>query len=335
MKYNEHPLFQISQNVEKSAPPTADATPSEGGQLFSASIGQTIKLKLGSILYPAKNAVERKWVNRRLVKLGVPQPQTQLPNVISWGNKGFGTEIFLKRIVKTLGKVETVTSFGCGTGGECLLIAKHLRPKHIIGCDYFNYKTAWDHVTKEAISKYGVKVSFYQMDLRNPLPANFPKADLLISISVLEHLRDFEQSLVLLKTLLRHKGHFASLWGPMWYSYSGDHIASELGLAKAYEHILLDTEGYIDFYKKHPRNVADVGNGIPTWLELGLHNFARYNEYIGLIEQIYGKSVYLQWCISPDSFQYQAQFPENWRSALSQNNLTPLDLVLTQASIIV
>lgn len=28
---------------------------------------------------------------------------------------------------------------------------------------------------------------------------------------------------------------FAAIWGRMWYSYSGDHIAAELGFQKGYE----------------------------------------------------------------------------------------------------
>lgn len=335
VKYDHHPLRQVSEGVEKVPMPQTDATPENFERLFRPGFGQRLKAEIGNLLYPLKNQVERQWVIKQLRQVGVAPAQLARPNVISWGNKGFGTAIFLQRIAATLGQVETIASFGCGMGQECLWIAKYLRPKQIVGCDYFNYQRAWDYVAQQAASQYGVKVTFHQMDLRNPLPVNFTKADLLISISVLEHLRDFGPSLVLLKTLLKPGGHFASLWGPMWYSYSGDHIASELGLAKAYEHVLLAPEAYLEFYRAHPRNREDVRRGIPTWLELGLHNFARYDEYIALVEQIYGQPKFLQWCVCPDAFRYKKTFLTNWHLALEQNQLTPLDLVLTQASIIV
>src|ERR1035438_8529991 len=35
----------------------------------------------------------------------------------------------------------------------------------------------------------------------------------------------------------------------MWYSYSGDHIAAELGFEKGYEHVLLPADAYLSFYK--------------------------------------------------------------------------------------
>jgi len=138
-----------------------------------------------------------------------------------------------------------------------------------------------------------------------------------------------------LRPLLRPGGAFAACWGPMWYSYSGDHIAAELGMKFGFEHVRLSANDYFEWYRKHPRNREAVLRGQATWLELGLHNYWRYRDYLSAITQLFGPPAWVQWQISSEAFEYQRRFGETWRKMLAMNpNLRPLDLVLGGAAVI-
>lgn len=219
-------------------------------------------------------------------------------------------------------------------GGEFFALARRLRPKAIIGYEFFNYARAWEFV-RARLHRQGIQADFIQTDLRNALPPPSEPCDVLVSFAVLEHLRDMRETLSRLQPILTKDGLFAALWGPMWYSFSGDHIAAEIGFDSGYEHVIRAPGDYLEWYKQHPRNRDGVQRGEPTWLELGLHNFARYDEYIAAIRGIFGSIRYLQWQISTDAFRWRDRFPNKWRAMLLGNpHLQPLDLVLGGAACI-
>jgi hypothetical protein len=144
-----------------------------------------------------------------------------------------------------------------------------------------------------------------------------------------------DESLAVVAPILKPGGWFAAMWGPMWYSFSGDHIAAELGEDAGFEHVRLSAERYWDFYRAHPRNRDHVARGETTWLELGLHNFARYDDYITAIRHRFGTIRQLHWQVSPEALRWRARRPADWDAMLAAHAyLTPLDLVLQQATVI-
>lgn len=337
MKYFEHPLNKISEGVQQQAPDCADLTPENFMQTFFPTPIQQIKNSVGNVLYPVKNKLEYK-KSLRLLGLTEQSFTEKLlrPDTITLGKKGGGIEVFYSNIKKQIPVSGTVINFGCGLGWELILTAKYLQPKKIIGCEYFNYGRAWEYVKKYVMQRYGIEVEFYQVDLRNPIPDSIPRADLLISYTVLEHLKEMDNSLSRLKEFLKPNGHFASLWGPMWYSYTGDHIAAELGHEHGFDHVLLDAKEYMEFYKNHPRNKSDFERGIKTWLELGLSNFALFEEYMESITRIYGKPNYIIWQLSKEAFAYKEKYPENWKKILHKHPfLNENDLIITSAGVVV
>jgi SAM-dependent methyltransferase len=237
-------------------------------------------------------------------------------------------------VAKRVGEIDTVACVGCGTGYEFLEIARFLSPRRIIGYEYFNYERAWDWVSRE-LSSRNIAVDFYQCDLRKSLASETEESDLLISFEVLEHFRSMPETFANIQPLLNRKGWFAALWGPMWYSFSGDHIAAELGFDNGYEHVLLPHAEYLSFYKGHPRNVAEVEKGTPTWLELGLHNFARYEQYLEEITRCFGEINWLALSVSIEGWKWRAVFPDKWEVMLKNNPyLQPLDLLIQSACVL-
>ena len=233
-----HQLVEVSAGRETLPPPMEDMTPADFPSDVLPSITRQAKLELGRFLYPWKNKIQRNSVEHILQEAGVDLNESRLANVITWGQKGFSQEIFLAAARRRIGQIDTVINAGCGTGYEMLVIARFLRPRKIIGLEYFNYRKAWEWITAKLRNR-GIEATFHQCDLRNPLPNNIGKADIIVSNAVLEHLRNMPDSFSHLTAVLENRGWFAAMWGPMWYSYSGDHIAAELGFEKGYSHVLL------------------------------------------------------------------------------------------------
>jgi SAM-dependent methyltransferase len=328
-----HPLLDLSSTV-KSQLTNEDMTPLDFPQCSESSWKQRIKGDIGRRVYPWKNRVERPIVEGRLREAGAEWANTPRPEILAWGHKGMGPEIFLSAVAKRVGEIDTVACVGCGTGYEFLNIAHFLSPRRIVGYEYFNYDRAWNWVSRELASK-NIAVDFYQCDLRKSLPTDTEQCDLLISFEVLEHFRSMSEIFSNLQPLLARDGWFAALWGPMWYSFSGDHIAAELGFEKGYEHVRLSPDEYVSFYKTHPRNAAEVEKGTPTWLELGLHNFARYEEYLVEIKRSFGEIKWLVLSVSIEGWKWRTVFSDKWELILKNNShLQPMDLLIQSACVL-
>ena len=330
--YRDHPLYKSSATKRGPVDAGLEMEANAGNEVDPS---RTLKRRIGSWLYPLKNALQRGLVEHRLRSVGVAADKIDEPDIICFGQKGFANEIFLSQIRPLVGNLGTIVCFGCGAGQEVALVSRVLRPRRVIGLDFFSYQQAWSRVTQRVKTKFGVEVNFERLDLQNDRTKEACHADMVISFSVLEHLREMDDCLENISGFLNGDGFFASLWGPLWYSYSGDHISVELGFEHAYEHLELSASDYWAFYLNHPRNRADVSVGKPTWLELGLHNFARYDEYIASLERWFGPVQFLKWQLSQEAFRWAKAYPNRWQRILGAHpGVTPLDLALGGAAVL-
>ncbi len=333
--YRKHPLGVHSAGRELVPPPAEDQTPLEFPKDAFPPTKERLKRSIGRILYPIQNRLSRISTEFKLCSIGADPNPTPRPTSISFGQKGTSIEILLSRLVRMTGTGASFASFGCGLSQELITVAKYLRPRSIIGYEFFNYRRAWDHVIKRIKREFGIPVTFIQADLRQPFQPEHLPVDILFSSAVLEHLRDMDDSFRIVRPLLRPDGWFAALWGPMWHSFSGDHIAAELGEDFGFEHVRLSPAEYWDFYRQHPRNRDSVARGETTWLEHGLSNFALYNSYIESIAKYFGEIRQLHWQLSPEAFRWRDRRRADWNAILAEHPyLNPLDLVLQCATLI-
>jgi SAM-dependent methyltransferase len=333
MNYHSHPLLDVSIDLHEGMQPTADQ--SSGAHPVNKSFSASLKRAIASVAYPILNA-RGQAANWKLVQgLQGFEKVSRKPDIITFGHKGFGQDIFLRRINKKLrSRPSTVLCFGCGTGEETLTVAMVLKPKKIVGLDYFNYRSRWTQLSAD-LKRLGVETEFGQFDVKSSEDKYTGIADLVYSHAVLEHIRDMDVYFPVMKKMLKQGGSFAAQWGPMWYSYSGDHISGELGLNKGFEHLLLSTHDYLEYYREHPRNRDDVRSGTPTWMELGLHNFATYKEYVDTLQLYYGSIDFLQWVMSEEAFTYAGAYPQKHKQILSAHtHISELDLALQCAGIL-
>jgi SAM-dependent methyltransferase len=326
-----HPLLQLANGRELLPPPQTDRTEKGFEKAFKPTFKQVLKRELGRHIYPVKNYLQRGKIMRQLSEIGaLPQHP---PDLLAWGDKGFSAEIFLKTIRERIGQVETIGCFGCGMGVESIQIARFLKPRKIFAYDYLNYDQAWRYVSDQ-LKRRGIEFHPIQCDLRRSIPAP-ERVDALISFAVLEHLHSLPTTFRNLKEVLKPNGWFAAVWGPLWYTFSGDHIAAELGFAHGFDHVLLSPEAYVEWYRTHPRNRDLVARGETTWLEMGLVSFARYADYVREITRSFGCIKWEGQAISVEAFDYMNAFPDAWAKMLIENpQISSRDLILKHVAVL-
>jgi SAM-dependent methyltransferase len=225
---------------------------------------------------------------------------------------------------------------GCGNGEE-LLLGAHFGAAECVGIEFLSYEKSWALVRKEAEKKYpGSRLQFVTVDSIDPeeIAAAVPHAafDLALSAAVLEHVRDLRGFLRNVRALLGADGAFFSVWGPIWWTYGGDHIAPELGFDQGFVHLKLSDDEYDKWYRAHPRNKAAVEAGIPTWKDLDLYSFLRYREYDDILKEELHVT-WRHWIWSEEAVEYDRQFPGEIDQLAGTHRLARYDLFLKSAAV--
>ncbi|MDG2112540.1 MAG: methyltransferase domain-containing protein, partial [Actinomycetota bacterium] len=148
------------------------------------------------------------------------------------------------------------------------------------------------------LARQGVETTFTLMD-GGKLGPRSDAVDLVFSQSVLEHVVDLRSTLAESRRVLRDHGRFVAWFGPIWPTYGGSHI-SELG----YDHLLLNGDELLARARR-------VGGGWEYWLELGLFNNLRYQDYIDAISEHF-EIEWLGVAGSRDGAMFRERHPQQW-----------------------
>jgi SAM-dependent methyltransferase len=230
-----------------------------------------------------------------------------------------------------------VLFIGCGNGVE-LLLGAHFGAKECVGIEFLDYGTSWSRVREYARTRYPqTSLAFHTVGSLDPsaLPEAVSSSgfDLVFTSAVLEHVADLPTFLENVSRLLLPAGYLFSVWGPMWWSYGGDHIAPELGLDQGFVHLELSDEEYDDWYRRHPRNRGAVEAGIPTWKDHNLYSFLRYDEYMTFLEQYF--TVEWQTRIwSAEGIEFGRIDPKRVDRIVSQHSIRGFDPYLKSAGVL-
>ena len=190
----------------------------------------------------------------------------------------------------------TAVLLGAGAGHEADMLAAH-GVRHVIGADIEAHAQKW-HAKRATLARQGVESTFLLMD-GGSLALKSKSVDLVFSQSVLEHVMDLDATLAEARRILKPGGRFVAWYGPLWPTFGGPHVA-EL----AYDHLLVDETSLI-------AKARAVGDGWEYWLELGLFNELRYDDYLELM----GRHFDIDWvgvAGSREGAHYRDQYPEVW-----------------------
>lgn len=175
---------------------------------------------------------------------------------------------------------------GCGNAwdfGSYL----YFKPKEIVGVDLYNFTRCWqqvqDYVNNSILQ---TKISFYQADIADLEELKLGGFDIICSDAVFEHCQDLKLVLKTLYNLLHPQGVIYASYGPLWYCWGGDHFSGRGGIEQGYNHLLLKSEAYQDYYRTHLRDAAfELQNG-GRYIELDLFSKLSSQEYLDLYTKV-------------------------------------------------
>jgi SAM-dependent methyltransferase len=201
---------------------------------------------------------------------------------------------------------------GCGSGwdfGSYL----NFQPQEIVGVDLYNFRNCWQQV-ENYVAKSGLptKVTFHQLDIAQLDQAVLGEFDVICSDAVFEHCRELNSVVKTLYNLLTSQGIMYAAYSPLWYCWGGDHFSGRGGIEQGYNHLLLESEVYQDYYRTHLRDAAfELQNG-GRYIELDLFSKLSSQEYFSLYDQVgfSPKSVILEFSAYAESLRLTPIFEQ-------------------------
>ena len=186
--------------------------------------------------------------------------------------RGLGPDDGLRRLERdgTLDDA-TVLVMGVGRGPEVESYWLDRGAGHVVGADLFAYPDDWSAL-KIAAAARGTTANFGLTD-GSQLALRDKSVDVVFSQSVLEHVLDLDMFLDESARVLTDDGSFYAYFGPLWSTFGGPHVG-----ALEYDHLFLEPDDYLEAAR-------EVGGGWEHWLEEGLFNELRLEEYIELLEK--------------------------------------------------
>lgn len=150
----------------------------------------------------------------------------------------------LNQMKKINGK--SILNIGCGNAFDYHLWFRYM-PKKIVGIDLLNYKNSWDSVLKYVKKKnVNIEIKFYKKDF-NEFNSD-EKFDFIVSDAVFEHCKDLKNVIKKCHKFLKDDGIMYASYGPIWFSYGGDHFSGRDNIKNGYNHLILEKKDYQKYF---------------------------------------------------------------------------------------
>ncbi|MBA3921776.1 MAG: class I SAM-dependent methyltransferase, partial [Nostocaceae cyanobacterium] len=204
-------------------------------------------------------------------------------------------------------KESTILVQGTGTGWDVLSWAR-LKPKKIIATDLFEFKESWEQIAAYCQDLFGVDVEFHQSPLENNSFLSDASIDLCASDTVFEHCLDLKSVLKESLRVLKPGGTLYASYGPLWFCAGGDHFSGRGGLKNAFNHLLLEPEEYMKYFKEFLKEDEDFQSG-GRYVEIDLFSRLNTQQYYNLFQESGFKTNSFILQISPTSLAFNQEFP--------------------------
>lgn len=222
---------------------------------------------------------------------------------------------------------------GCGTGKDTLTWLPW-GARSITGIDLFNYERAWTVIRQFAGRKgYAASLTFRQMDICNMKEFEAGSFDIVASDAVYEHVRDMGKALEETWRVLRPGGVVYATFGPLYYTYGGDHFSGRGGLREGYNHLLLNKAEYGRYINQFPGDPGTRENDGRTWIHGELFSYLKYAQYLSLFKRKGFHRLYLFAIISEEAIEFRRRFPDVWQELLGKG-IREIDLMVNSLSVI-
>lgn len=271
------------------------------------------------------------------IAVGLEQPlvRAQLPalpffaDLVTVGER-FGSDASLAYLLRRQPRPGRVLVPGCYLGAEDVQRWLRLGARELDGIDVWSLKKRWDDLVPALERHYQARVRFQQASIEK-LPFPDGTFDLVASSAVLEHVRNLEAMARETARVLRPGGWARHDFGPLYFTWGGDHCIAAWGREHGYDHLLLDEDAYQAkirdqaFYDRQP------DPNLPFWALREQFSFAAPEEHLAAFQRHF-EIAHVVAKVSEDALAFRAAHRSTWRrlhdAGLSESTLLVKSLVV-------
>lgn len=286
---------------------------------------EVIKKPVRRYIYPLINNIDTLFYRDRY--------KEYRPNLILSSERGNDYQRHRRRVNNFIPiKDKTLLIAGCGTGRD-LHSYIPFRPKKIIAVDLFDYTDIYLQIQKRYRD---TEIVFFKASLDDMGFLADGSTDIFSSDAVLEHCKDLSAVLCEASRVLKKDGVFYSTFGPLYFSWGGDHLSGYDTFENGFNHLVLDKLDYAEYVKNwyHPGGAVESPEDDPRlWVKNELYSFLKLKEYVSLLDSFFERA-FLMLKINKRGERWVKTYPERAKHILQLHNLNELDLTTKSISCI-
>lgn len=193
--------------------------------------------------------------------------------------------------------------------------------------DIVDWGPSFNEAKTQLQSWYRPELGFVHGTL-DSIPLESASYDLMISRAVLEHVGNMEDSVREMARVLKPGGFAVHNFGPLYFTFGGDHTIGYYGFEHGFDHVLLDEAEYRKrisdghFYER----LSVEADHSRYWALQGIFSYLRPGEYL----EIFQRHFSIELCVaivSEEALQFRGRHPELWRQMLD-SGLNEHDLLI-------
>lgn len=211
-------------------------------------------------------------------------------------------------------EVQRVLIPGCYLGSEDVQYWLRRGARYLDGVDIYSLEQRWQRIVPELNRHYQSEVAFRQASIEQ-LPFPDGTFDLIASAEVLEHVRNLRSTVQETARVLRPGGWAWHSFGPLYYTFGGDHCIASYGEASGYDHLTLDELTYQERIRNQAMFDAMADPNAPFWALQQQFSFAAAAEYLALFAARF-RIRYVLAKISPEGLAFRKHWPSLWQRML-------------------
>ena len=147
----------------------------------------------------------------------------------------------------------------------------------------------------------------------------------------MEHVNDLKLVCKEFHRILKPGGVFYSTFGPLYYTWHGDHYSGWDGLSKGYNHLLLNKSEYEKYLNKQ-RYFGHSEEDGRTWIRNNLFSYLKPFDYINIFNKCGFSNIYTSVILEPEAIKCFNMRSDIKEKLLKQHSIT--DLLITGMTII-
>ncbi len=230
-------------------------------------------------------------------------------------------------------RISDVLVIGCNVGDGAVQRWLASDAKSVSGIEPAVMNRTWAITGPLLEARYGKRPNF-RVGTAEAIPFADSSFDLITSEAVMEHVGDLAGAIAEASRVLRPGGIMLHHFGPLYYSFGGDHCIASYGPDAGFDHLLLAQVEYrrrimdMDFFGALPQ----PGTFCNAWAVWNRFSFARVADYLQAFG-LHSELVTVHATVLREALDFRTRHPAKWQQLLDAG-VAEEDLLVSALSVV-